>query len=137
MAESVKGRLNPLLVVSSLLYFVAAVPLLFAADELLAAAGVAATPLDSALLQVLAAALFGFSMLNWFQRFTLTGGIYGRPVVVANFCHTAMAALALAHFVRQFLPAGNASPVLLAAAAVYGALAVAFGWAFFRRAPGS
>ena len=36
-------------------------------------------------LQLLGAALFAFAWLNWIGRGAIYGGIYGRPIVVANF----------------------------------------------------
>jgi len=133
LAAVTKERLNPLLVGSSALYFLAALPLLFAPDELLRSAGAVPSVLDTALLQLLAAALFGFAMFNWLQRFTLTGGIYGRPVVIANFAHSSLAALSLTHFLRS----GALPNLLLMALVAYTVLAVAFGWTFFRRLPAS
>jgi len=124
-----KDRLNPLLVAAALLYFAVSLPLLFAPDELLSASGVTPTAFDGALLQLLAAALFGFAMFNWLQRSTVTGGIYGRPLVMANLAHTAIAALSLLHLVRR----GTLPTTLLTALVLYGVLALAFAWTLFRR----
>ena len=33
---------------------------------------------------LLGGALFAFALLNWFQRHTMMGGIYGRPLLLAN-----------------------------------------------------
>lgn len=126
-----KERLNPLLVAAAAIYFAAALLLLFGPDELLAAAGSVPNPLGSVLLQLVAAALLGFAMLNWMQRFTVTGGIYGRPLVIANLAHAMTAALSLAHFAQR---GARAMPILVALT-TYGALALAFGWAFFRPLP--
>jgi hypothetical protein len=38
-------------------------------------------------MQLLAAAWLGFAALDWLSRGTVLGGIYGRPLVVANFGH--------------------------------------------------
>ena len=66
-------------------------------------------------------------MLNWAYRFSMIGGIYGRPVVIANLAHAASAALLLAPIARRT----PFSWPLAGALAVYGVLAVAFGWKFF------
>ncbi|HEV7667383.1 MAG TPA: hypothetical protein VGS22_02585 [Thermoanaerobaculia bacterium] len=120
-------RPNPLLLGSAVLYFAAALPLLFAPDELLAYAGVAPSILDAALLQVIGSAIFGFSMLNWMNRFGVIGGIYGRPVVTANFAHAGTAALLLGHIARRV----PFSIPLVAVVVAYGVLAVAFGTRLF------
>ncbi|HXU31009.1 MAG TPA: hypothetical protein VN851_10575 [Thermoanaerobaculia bacterium] len=120
-------RPNPLLLGSAVLYFAAALPLLFAPDELLRYAGATPSSLDGALLQVIGSALFGFAMLNWMNRYGVTGGIYGRPVVIANFTHAATAALLLGHIAIR---APYSAP-RIAIVALYGALALAFGVKLF------
>jgi hypothetical protein len=120
-------RMNPLLLPSAVLYFAAALPLLFAPEELLRYASAAPSNLDTALLQVIGSALFGFAMLNWMNRFGVIGGIYGRPVVIANFTHAATAALLLGHIAIR----GPLSAPLMTVLAVYGILALAFGSKLF------
>ena len=120
-------RPNMLLSVSAIAYLLAALALLFTAEELLHFALGAASQLDVALLQLIGAALFGFAMLNWLNRYSLVGGIFSRPLVVANLAHTATAALMLGHLaVRQ-----PVSPWLTGATLAYAALGVAFGARLF------
>jgi hypothetical protein len=58
--------------------------LLFAPDVILPAL-VPGFPPDAVwLAQLLAAAWLGVAALDWLQRATLLGGIYGRPTVLAN-----------------------------------------------------
>ncbi|HEV7784941.1 MAG TPA: hypothetical protein VGQ28_06360 [Thermoanaerobaculia bacterium] len=120
-------RPSLLLVISAVLYFAGALPLLFAPEELLTFAGSPPSILDTTLLQVLGSAIFGFAMLNWLNRYSRVGGIFGRPLVAANLAHTGSAALLLGHIVRR----APFSPLLLGVMALYGALAVAFGYKFF------
>jgi hypothetical protein len=124
-------RPNLLLTVSALIYFAAAVPLLFAPDELLAFAGAPLSALDAGLLQVVGSAVFGFSMLNWMSRYTRTGGIYGRPLVMANLAHSASAALLLGKMAsRAGFPVGVVVPL-----GIYAVVAVGFGIAMFSSPP--
>lgn len=120
-------RPSPLLVAAAILYFAAALPLLFAPEELLGWLGGAGSSVDPALLQVLAGAVFGFAILDWMSRYTKIGGIYGRPLVLANFIHAAIAALSLAR--ASF--GGSASPALWVGLALYAVLAAAFGAKLF------
>ena len=120
-------RPNLLVLGSAVLYFAAALPLLFAPDELLTYAGANPSTLDSALLQLIGSALFGFAMLNWMNRFGPIGGLFGRPVVIANFTHAATAALLLGHVAMRAPFTAPLATVL----AVYGVLAVAFGFKLF------
>jgi hypothetical protein len=46
-------------------------------------------------MQILGALYFAFGMLNWVTRSSLIGGIYNRPVAIANFSHFMIGALAL------------------------------------------
>lgn len=120
-------RPNPLLLASAVLYFAASLPLLFAPDEMLRFAGTPPSTLNSAFLQVIGSALFGSAMLNWMNRHGVFGGIYGRPVVIANFTHSATAALLLGKIAIRV----PFSPPLVAAVVLYGVLAVAFGYKLF------
>ena len=47
------------------------------------------------LMQILGALYFAFGMLNWMSKAGVIGGIYNRPIAVANFTHFLVAALAL------------------------------------------
>ena len=122
-------RPSVLLTLSAALYFAVALPLLFAPEELLAFAGARPSTLDVTLLQVLGSAVFGFAMLNWMNRHSRIGGIFGRPAVAANLAHAGSAALLLGHIASRT----PFSPLLTAPLALYGALAVAFGFKFFTR----
>jgi hypothetical protein len=121
-------RPNPLLTASAVLYFVAAVPLLFAPQELLAWAGDGETPGRVAVLQVLGSALFGYSMLNWANRYARVEGIFGRPLLIANLAHAASAALLLLRVSIET----KFAPVVAVPTALYALLAVAFGARLFR-----
>jgi hypothetical protein len=46
--------------------------------------------------QLVGAAWLGLGVLNWVQRAAILGGIYGRPVVLANFVAHAVGALSVA-----------------------------------------
>lgn len=45
--------------------------------------------------QVSGSLYFAFAMLNWMARANLIGGIYSRPVAIANLCHFFMGSMAL------------------------------------------
>lgn len=121
------NRQNPLLVSSAVLYFLAGAAALFAPQELLSFGGAVPDALAVSLLQAVGAAFLGFGMLNWLSRYSLVGGIYGRPVMAANFAH----AFAAAALLVKAVPGGNGSPLAWAALGIYGVLAVLFGIRFF------
>jgi hypothetical protein len=122
MQAAMTQRPSLLLASSAAVHFAAAIGLLFAPEEILAWAGAPPSTLDSALLQLLGSASLGFAMLDWMQRHSIVGGLFGRPVVVANLAYAGSAALVLAHVAMD---TGFAAP-LGAALLVYGSLALAF-----------
>ncbi len=121
-----------MLLTSAALYFIAAIALLFAPQELASLAGAAGGRGPESQLQVLGSALLGFSMLNWSNRYSRLGGILGRPLILANLAHAATAALLLVRVAVK-------PPIvvsLVGATIVYAGLAIAFGAVLFRDPPG-
>lgn len=67
----------------------------FAPVELLAAAGIAAAGPLPVLVQLMGALFIGFAMANWTAKDNVIGGIYSRPLALANCVHFVAGALAL------------------------------------------
>ena len=67
----------------------------FAPDEVLRRMDAPASPSLMLLVQVLGALYLGFAILNWMARDNLIGGIYSRPVALANLLHFLSAGLAM------------------------------------------
>jgi hypothetical protein len=111
--------------VSAALLSLAGLVLLFASDVLLPALVPGLPPAAAWVGQLLAAAWLGVAALNWLQRSAVLGGIYGRPIVLANLALYFVSALSL---LRALMSAGTSSVLWLALApsavlaAVYGAL---------------
>lgn len=120
-------KANLLLTVSAIVFFAAALPLLFAPDELTRLADGSISRAAQPLLQLVGCGLFGFALLNWMSRYSRTDGIFGRPLVMANLGHTASAALLLGHVAVRH----TVSAPLVVAIVFYGALALAFGLQLF------
>ena len=78
-------------------------------------------------IQMLGALYLGFAMLNWMNRGNRIGGIYGRPVSLANFFNFAVAAVALLK--ASFAPQLAIDVVTMAA--IYTVFAVWFGMVLF------
>lgn len=98
----------------------------FMPDEVLHAAGIAASPSMALVIQLYAATLFGWAMLNWTARGNLIGGVYNRPVAIGNLAHFAIGALAAAKSVA----AGHVGGIAVGTTAVYVVFAVAFAIVF-------
>lgn len=113
---------------SAAVLLVAGAALLFASDQVLPrlVSGYPATALW--LGQLLGAAWLSLAALNWWNRATVLGGIYGRPLVAANM------ALFLGTSLVLFRAAARPGfpPALWFLAAVTTALSVAYGLLLFR-----
>lgn len=75
---------NRLLVAVSAVYAATGVVLLFAPELVFARSAPRVPPIALWMTGILGGALFAFALLNWFQRHTMMGGIYGRPLLMAN-----------------------------------------------------
>ena len=78
------GRSGMIARASAALLAAAGVSLLFAADVILPPIVLGVSPGASWVGQLLAAAWLGLAALNWLTRSSVLGGIYGRPIVLAN-----------------------------------------------------
>lgn len=83
------------------------------------------------ILQLLGALYIAYGMLNLMAKANPMGGIYGRPIGLANMMHFIVGALALA---RESMKQPPTVP-LLAMAAIYGVLAVLFSLVVFGPPP--
>ena len=76
------------------------------------------------LLQVIGALYLGFAMLNWMQKSAQIGGIYNRPVVVANLMHFGVVSITLI----KLLIGGVNEPLVFMLAGIYTLFAIIFGY---------
>ncbi|MGZ8780508.1 MAG: hypothetical protein ACXW31_11325 [Thermoanaerobaculia bacterium] len=118
-----------LLTTSALAMGIAGIAGSFLPAELLRALDVASDGALPVFVQLLAALLFAFAMVNWTARGSLIGGIYNRPVAIGNLTHFVVGALAL---VKAALSAGPHRSILTIAAAIYVLFAIAFTMVFVR-----
>lgn len=80
-------------------------------------------------MQILGALYFAFGMLNWMTKASLIGGIYNRPIAVANFTHFLVAGLAL---VKGLISNPDLPSPIWITDIIYLALALLFGVILFR-----
>jgi hypothetical protein len=78
--------------------------------------------------QLLGAAWLGVAALNWWSRSTILGGIYGRPIVLANVTTYLIGALVMLGAARR----GGLPDSLWAAVGLALVLAAAYGWLLLR-----
>jgi hypothetical protein len=99
----------------------------FLPQEIAASIGAEQLPLVPFAIQLIGALYLAFAMANWMARESLIGGIYNRPLAVANVLHFTMGALALV----KGVVAGQRATAMLAAALVYSLFAIAFARVLF------
>src|SRR4029077_12036096 len=88
----------------------------FLPREILVHAGSSVDPFTATLVQVAGALYIGFALLNWAARGHLLGGIYGRPIGLANFAHFMIGAIVLV----KVAPRSHDSVEGLVITAIYG-----------------
>lgn len=89
--------MNTRLVMTLSAIFLAAIgiSLTFLPNEIAGLTGVASSKVFQLILQLLGALYFAFAMLNWMAKGSIIGGIYNKPIAIANFTHFVIGALAL------------------------------------------
>lgn len=79
------------------------------------------------LIQTIGAMYFAFAMLNWMSRRSLIGGIYNRPIAIANMTHFMMVGIALTKLMLN-----NALPQSFwLVTLIYVVYTLIFGWLLF------
>ncbi len=120
-----------ILTLVALLFFAAGVVFDFAPRETAAALDLGNAPLAALVLQVLAGACFGFAILNWFARKSPMGGIYAKPLALANLLFFLVSAIPLDRAAAH----GHQPMAIVVAAIVTSLLATAFVWITFFHDP--
>jgi hypothetical protein len=120
-----------LLVPSAILLGAAGVVANFMPQEIAGRLGLTGLPAGALLVQLLAGLLIAFALLNWMCRDHRVGGIYGKPLALANALQFAVGAFGLGRAVTGPLQ----SPLLWAAFAFYVLFALGFLWLVFGPAP--
>jgi hypothetical protein len=123
--------MNTKLVMTSsvLILGIAGISMTFMPYEILAGIHINPSKPLELVMQIIGALYFAFAMLNWMTKSSLIGGIYNRPVAVANFTHFLIVALAM---IKAILATPGLSAAILAAAILYSIFAILFGIILFR-----
>jgi hypothetical protein len=84
------------------------------------------TSIEILILQILGALYFSFALMNWTTKANLIGGIYARPIAIANLAHFTIGALAL---IKGYF--ANYEVVVLTLGIIYSIFAILFSLIFF------
>ena len=114
---------------SSLLIALAGIFALFAPNVLVAMLfGAPLANSLSVLIQLMGALYFSMALMNWTAKDSAIGGIYARPVSLANFAHFFSGTLLLAKYVL----ASEFNVLIVLLLVVYAVFAILFYWLVFR-----
>lgn len=102
------------------------------ADEILRHFGYPPEGFGVVLVKIVAGLYLGLAVLNWMARDNLIGGIYSRPVAMANFAHFLVVTVV---FVSR-LPGSATLAEYAVTAGVNGLFAASFGFVLFGGGPG-
>ena len=120
-------KTKSLMIESSLFLGIMGLFALFAPEELLKLLSLPeASPLR-VIIQLLGALYLSFALMNWTAKDSIVGGIYLRPISLANFAHFTIGALTLIRY--QLSNAANG--LLWGILIVYVVFAVIFTWLVF------
>lgn len=119
--------------VSAIVLGGAGIALIFAPEEAVRFFMVGADKQAVLFIQIIGAAYFAFAMLNWMTKDNAIGGIYNRPIAIANVTHFGIAGLAL---VKALAANPNLPYQWWALTAFYAVFAIAFGIVFLRHPAG-
>lgn len=120
-------RTRVLMSASAAFMAVLGIGITFLPHEVLDHVGVVANQAIVLLMQMLGALYLGFAALNWMSRGNHIGGIYSRPLAIANLFAFLVAAVAL----LKAAVSPNATIQVIAFAIIYAVFAIWFGLVAF------
>ena len=106
----------------------------FFSAEISSLSGLTLTKSTELLLQLLGALYFGFAMLNWMAKGSTIGGIYNRPIAIANFAHFFVGGMAL---IKTVISNPQLSLAIWLLTFLYAVFAVLFALLLFRSPVGA
>ena len=118
-----------LMTTSAVILLTAGVILTFIPLEILSYFNLSTDKSFQILMQVLGALYFAFGMLNWMTKTNLIGGIYNRPIAVANLTHFLIVALI---FIKGLISNPGSPFAIWVIGSIYTVFALSFGFILFR-----
>ncbi|MFA0960388.1 hypothetical protein AB9P05_01140 [Roseivirga sp. BDSF3-8] len=118
-----------LLMKSAAIFFgIGGVMALFLPQEASSFLGVAPDPVTDLMFQLLGGAWAGLGLLNWMGRGNLIGGIYSRPVAMANLTYFAIATLSMGRYCMSY---NQGQYVLIPVLVIHALFMACFGYIAF------
>ncbi len=116
-----------IMILSAIFLAVIGISLTFLPAEVGSLTGITPDKTFTVILQLLGALYFSFALLNWMAKGTIIGGIYNKPVSIANLTHFVIGGLAL---IKLLLSNHDLPYPIWILAGIYTVFAVLFGVIF-------
>ena len=118
-----------LMTLSAMILALIGISLIFLPNEILDYLELSVSETLQLLMQIIGSFYFALAILNWMSKGSLIGGIYGRPIAMANLTHFVIAGFAL---IKGILANPSLSYVIWSIAIIYSIFAIFFGIVAFR-----
>ena len=120
---------KPLMTLNAIILALIGISLIFLPKEILDYFELSASDTLELLMQITGSLYFAFAMLNWMSKGSIIGGIYGRPIAIANLTHFVIAGLSL---IKGIMANSGLSYVIWSIAIAYSIFAILFGIVAFK-----
>ena len=114
---------------SAMILALIGISLIFLPNEILDYLELSVSETLQLLMQIIGSLYFALAILNWMSKGSIIGGIYNRPIAMANLTHFVIAGLAL---IKGILANPSLSYVIWSIAIIYSIFAIFFGIVAFR-----
>ena len=118
-----------LMTLSAIILALIGISLIFLPKEILDYLELSVSETLQLLMQIIGSFYFAFAILNWMSKGSIIGGIYNRPIAMANLAHFVIAGLAL---IKGILANPSLSYVIWSIAIIYSIFAILFGIVAFK-----
>jgi len=118
-----------LMTLSAMILALIGISLIFLPNEILDYLELSVSETLQLLMQIIGSLYFALAILNWMSKGSLIGGIYGRPIAMANLTHFVIAGFAL---IKGILANPSLSYLIWSIAIIYSIFAIFFGIVAFR-----
>lgn len=118
-----------LMTLSAMILALIGISLIFLPNEILDYLELSVSETLQLLMQIIGSLYFALAILNWMSKGSIIGGIYNRPIAMANLAHFVIAGLAL---IKGILANPSLSYVIWSIAIIYSIFAIFFGIVAFK-----
>ena len=122
-----------LMTLSAMILALIGISLIFLPNEILDYLELSVSETLQLLMQIIGSFYFALAILNWMSKGSIIGGIYNRPIAMANLAHFVIAGLAL---IKGILANPSLSYVIWSIAIIYSIFAIFFGIVAFKHPVG-